>query len=294
MKTIFQHHSSTLDSSFIVKEYCQSHFTSPFHFHDTHELILIKKSYGKLYAGNKVMNFNEGEIFLFGPGFSHCFYNDKSFINSKEIAHAIVIFFKEDFLGDVFLKKPELINIRKLLNRSLAGIKVNKASDLMSSYFLKIRGEKGMKPLLLLLQLLDLLSLQKKNNLSPIITTSGKASSNNLDHSKLEAVFKYVLENFKENANSKKAASLAFLNEAAFCRYFKRRTQKTFSQFVNDVRITHATKLLVEKDWSIANICYECGYNNISYFNREFQVTMGMTPFAYRKSISQLEEEALE
>lgn len=289
MKSTFEHHSSSFGSSFVVKEFYQPRFTSPFHFHDTYELILIEKSYGKLYAGNKVMNFSDGEIFLFGPGFSHCFYNDKSFILSKGMAHAIVIFFKEDFLGKDFFEKPELIKIKELLNRSSAGIQVNKPGNLLSSFFPKLAVEGGMSALLLLLQLLHLLSMQKRKDLSYIIFAPQNAILNNYDHTKLESVFKYVLENFTEDVNTKEAASLAFLNEAAFCRYFKRRTLKTFSQFVNNVRITHATKLLVEKDWDIGSISFECGYNNISYFNREFKTITGMTPLRYRRSFSQLE-----
>jgi AraC-like DNA-binding protein len=91
------------------------------------------------------------------------------------------------------------------------------------------------------------------------------------------------LENFKEDITSKKAASLAYLNEAAFCRYFKRQTKKTFSQFVNQVRITHAISLLQDKNLSVGDVCYECGFNTLSYFNRQFKVIINKSPLEYRK-----------
>ena len=154
----------------------------------------------------------------------------------------------------------------------------------MRSLFAEITKKKGIESLILLLQLLNLLSQQSKN-ISLINTEISKAGITEKDSARLEPVLKYVIENFKDNLNSKRAASLACLNEAAFCRYFKQRTEQTFSQFVNRVRITHATHLLILEERSISDICYECGYQNISYFNRQFKDIMGCIPFAYRKAL---------
>lgn len=290
MKSIFQHHTSEADSSFIVKEYCQRYFTSPFHFHDLYEIILIAKSYGKLYAGNKVMNFNEHEIYIFGPGLAHCFYNDPSFIETQETAHAIVIFFREDFVGKDFFQRPELSKIRMLLHQSQQGIKVSNADSGLRAIFPRLTQAKGMPALIQLFELFDLLASRDKADMSLINTFSKSPHLTDSDSVRLEQVFNYVIENFREEVNIQKAASLACLNEAAFCRYFKRRTEKTFSEFVNHVRITHATRLLQDKDWSIASICYECGYKNLSYFNRVFRDIMGNTPLEYRKSFKPLQE----
>lgn len=284
MKSIFEYQSLMSDLGFMVKEYHQTHFTSPFHFHDLYELALISKSYGKLYAGNKVMNFGDDDIFLFGPGFAHCFYNEKSFISSGEMAHAIVIFFKEDFLGKGFFLNSELAKTRELLEKSAFGIKVNKPNELMRGFFNEITKKKGIDALVLLLQLLNLLSNQKKS-ISLINTEISKAGITDSDSARLEPVLKYVIDNFKDELNSKVAASLACLNEAAFCRYFKSRTEQTFSQFVNTVRITHATRLLSLEELTISNICFECGFQNISYFNRQFKDIIGQTPLNYRKSL---------
>lgn len=281
MKSIFQHQASAAGMSFVVKEYHQPHFTSPFHFHDSYELILIARSHGKLYAGNKVLNFKGGEVYLFGPGFAHCFYNEKSFTDTGEIAHAIVLFFKEDFLGKDFFQVRELAKIRELLYHSKHGLKLE-VNDMIRSCFYQFTGCGEMYALLLLLQLLHQLSVLPKSDVVRINKTVPKVFHGSGDASKLESVFKYVFDNFKEAVSSKVAASLAFMNEAAFCRYFKRRTDKTFSQFVNQVRITHSTQLLLEKDMSIAGICFECGFSNISYFNRQFKAITGKTPFEYR------------
>lgn len=290
MKSIFEYQTLSSNMGFIVKEYHQHHFTSPFHFHDVYELAFIGKSYGKLYAGNNVINFADNDIFLFGPGFPHCFYNDKSFISTREIAHAIVVFFKEDFLGKEFFLKKELSATKELMQKSAFGIKLNKCDEDLKSLLKEITKRKDLDALIILLQLLSRIS--KQNKTAYLINTEiTKFTLTDSDSTKLESVIKYVIENFKDELHTKVAASLACLNEAAFCRYFKRRTEQTFSQFVNRVRITHAIHLLAFEEWSISNICFECGFQNISYFNRQFKYITGQTPLLYRKSLLYPEED---
>jgi len=283
LKSIYQHQSGTADMSFIVREYLQPHFNSPYHFHDSYELILIPKSHGKLYAGTKILNFTDGEIFLFGPGLAHCFLNDRSFKETGETAHAIVIFFKEDFLGKTFFERAELASIRTLLQASSMGLKLNVLDGQLAKGFHRITQSKGMEALLLLLQMLHRLTDMREHLIS-IDSVIPKVRHEQGDAERLEKIIRYIIDHFKEEPDSKEAASIACMNEAAFCRYFKRRTEKTFSQFVNYVRVTHATNLLAKENWNIASICFECGYRNISYFNRQFKRIMGVTPMEYRSN----------
>lgn len=282
-KSIFQHQSAQADMSFVVREYLQPHFDSPFHFHDTYELIMIPKSHGKLYIDNRIVNFSDGEVYLFGPGLPHCFLNDRSFKETGETAHAIVVFFKEDFLGKDFFQKAELGAVRELLNLCKKGFKLPSRDRLLSNLFHQIVHSKGMDALLLLLRMLHRLSTLQENLIS-IGSTTPRVRTKQQDADRLEKVVRYIVDHFKDEPDSKEAASIACMNEAAFCRYFKRRTEKTFSQFVNYVRVTHATDLLVKENWNIASICFECGYKNISYFNRQFKHIIGVTPMEYREN----------
>lgn len=140
-----------------------------------------------------------------------------------------------------------------------------------------------MDALLLLLQMLHRLS-GRQEQLLTIGSMTPQVKTNQEDAERLEKVIRYIVDNYKEEPDSKEAASIACMNEAAFCRYFKRRTEKTFSQFVNYVRVTHATDLLIRENWNIASICFECGYKNISYFNRQFKQIIGVTPLEYRSN----------
>ncbi|MBE8721986.1 helix-turn-helix domain-containing protein [Sphingobacterium pedocola] len=282
-KSVFQHQSAIADMSFVVREYVQPYFDSPFHFHDTYELIMIPKSHGKLYTDNRIINFSEGEIYMFGPGLSHCFLNDRSFKESEDTAHAIVVFFKEDFMGRDFFQKAELRGIVELLNLCRNGLKLTIHNPYLSTKFQQITQAKGMNALMLLLDILHHLSLDQEYLLT-IGSTTPRLKTKKQDSERLEKIIRYIVDHYKEELDSKEAASIACMNEAAFCRYFKRRTEKTFSQFVNYVRVTHATELLAKENWNIASICYECGYRNVSYFNRQFKKIMGNTPLEYRST----------
>lgn len=285
MKTQFHELNAIVDSSFIVKQHHLPFFNVPLHFHKAYELIYIVKSYGKFYAENRILNFSEGDCYMFGPGFAHCFYNEQSFIDSGEMAHSIVTQFTEDFLGDNFFATPELRKVKWILNLSASGIQIKEPTAKIRQLFFDLTAAEGMQRLMLLMQLLYELTNHPSEKMLPIVDLLQKNALNLKDSEKLQDVIKYVMNNFKEDLDVKVAASLAFLNEAAFCRYFKRRTQRTFSQFVNDVRITHATRLLQDNEWSITQICYECGYNNISYFNRQFKNIVGKTPLEYKRDI---------
>lgn len=283
----YRHISTPEEASFVVKEFCQPHFTNTFHFHHGYELILIVKSAGRMYAGNKVMNYQEGEIYMFGPGLVHCFCNNSSPVDTGEIAHAIIIQFTEDFIGKDFFDNVELRKIKDLMQLSEYGIKFKWTSANADALFFQFRPNQQMKNLIILLQILDELSLRSSESVQLLTDDSSKIRYKDADSKKLESIFKYVLDNYHQHVDSKSAASLACMNEAAFCRYFKKRTTKTFSQFVNEIRISHATKLLIGTDTGIAEICYACGFDNISYFNRQFKIYQGKSPRDYRKAFEE-------
>jgi AraC-like DNA-binding protein len=281
MKVAYHRLQTPAHSSFVIKRYDQPKFTAPFHFHHAYEFIWIMKSYGKLYAGNKMMNFTEGDMYFFGPGLAHFFYNEPG--NPEESAHALVVQFAEDFMGKDFFEKPEFRKIKKMMQDAHAGIRLSNAGEDMQAIFRRFTDAQDINDLINLLQLLAAWAALPKHQLQHLLTDTHKNLYQDNDTSKIELVFKYVFDNFKGDVNSREAASLACLNDAAFCRYFKRRTKKTFSQFVNEVRVTHATSLLLEDNFNINEVCFECGYNNVSYFNRQFKDIMKKTPLEYRK-----------
>lgn len=282
MKVVFEHQHAPNGQGYLVKQYVQTNFTSPFHLHDLYELIWIKRSYGKLYAGENILNFKEGDIYFFAPGLGHCFYNERSFIELGEKAQAVAIFFPKNFLGENFFENSEFLRIKELLVKSSYGLHITNPSVEIEKLFSEVYSQKGMEQLITILQLLHHLSKLPSSSLKSINESPLAIKLNTLDSSRLDPVIKYVMENFTHQVESCIAAKMIHMAEAAFCRYFKRRTEQTFSQFVNNVRIAHATNLLLTKDWDILRICYQSGFSNLSYFNRQFREIVGQTPKEYR------------
>jgi len=269
---------------FHYQEFIQPFFTSPFHLHDEFELILIVKSHGKLYLGSNVVNFSDGDIFLFAPGLPHCFFNTPGYEMGGELAHAVVIQFQKDFLGNDFFEKNEVSLLKKLIDKSKFGIHFTKTKKSIQDRFQELKQKKNLNKLVELLLILNELSANKYIDLLSTEETFNLCSLN--DSLIINNVYKYVAENFQKKISFDVAASVANLQRAAFCRYFKRKTKKKFTEFVNETRIMHARRLLSETDKSTIEIAFECGYENTSYFNRQFKIICGITPTMFKKQIA--------
>ena len=267
------------------QEFIQSRFTSPFHLHDEFELIAILKSHGKLYVGNNVTNFSDGDLFLFAPGLPHCFYNARGFEKGNEMAHAVVVFFKRDFLGSDFYKKTEVSQLNRLINGSEFGVQVLNPSKSILNRMINLREKKNLERLSDFLLILNELAGKK---LIKLLSTENLMSAASLSESKvINNVYRYVAENFQKEITFSNAASVANMQRAAFCRYFKRKTKKKFTEFVNETRIMHARKLLAETDKTVIEVAFECGYKNTSYFNRQFRINCNAAPTEFREQVRQ-------
>jgi AraC-like DNA-binding protein len=292
MKTIFRDIQPVANASFTIYQERATQFAAPFHFHNGYELLFIIKGQGKFYGGNRVMNFSSGDVYLFGPNFPHYFVNDRNFLESGETGHSIIIQFRDGSLEDVFAQLPELSAVSELLSMATSGIKFAKVEETILALpfqMLKSRNS-GFFSLLHFMHALYLLATSNRH-LMTVIDPGSDASPKKLkSDSRLDGVYQYVLSHFSEELTTQQAASLSCMQEAAFCRYFKRRTQKTFSQFVNTVRITHATHLLAKTESNISEICFSCGFNSVSYFNRQFKSIVGLTPLEFRRT--SLEEDS--
>ncbi|QHV97393.1 helix-turn-helix domain-containing protein [Spirosoma endbachense] len=286
MRTFFRDIQPVLDASFIIRQEQANQFAAPFHFHRGYELLFIIKGQGKFYGGNQVMNFGPGDVYLFGPNFPHYFVIDRLFV---EMGHSIVIQFRDDSLEKVFSQLPELNAVNELLKLAASGIKFGPVDDSVWISVLEMSKSKnlGLVALLQFIYTLHLLATSNQHQITIIDPIIDKFIKKQGDDTRLDSVYQYVLRHFNEKLSTKKAASLACMQEAAFCRYFKRRTSKTFSQFVNEVRIKHAKQLLYRSHDSISVVCYSCGFHSITYFNRQFKAIIGFTPYEYRKKLAE-------
>ena len=273
------------DSLFHYQEFIQPHFTSPFHLHDEFELILIVKSHGKLFIGNSITNFTDEELYLFAPGLPHCFFNSRGYDKGNELAHAIVIQFRKDFLGNTFFEKTEVSNLNRLVKKAEFGIQFLNPDKLVQKRIQSMNQKKGLEKLADFLLLLN--DLASADNIKLLSTENTLKISGLNDSLIINNVYRYVAESFQKKISFDTAASVANMQRSAFCRYFKRKTKKKFTQFVNEIRIMHSCKLLTETDKTIIEVAFQCGYENTSYFNRQFRLYCNNSPKEFRDQLKQ-------
>lgn len=283
MKPLLEHLPREKNESFVVKYFDYKYYPTPWHYHPEYELVLVTNSTGKRFIGDDVSNFSPGDLVFIGPNLPHTYRNDDHYyqLKSKGRAQSIVVHFLEDALGEGFLSLPEALPLKNLFTKSVRGLKIKgKTSQLIAEKMHRLLTLKGLARWLQLVDILHVLSTTKDYQ---YISNAPVLGQNEKETDRMSKVLEYVIQNFSGNIRVKDVANLVNMAENSFSRYFAQRTRKTFTSFVNEIRLNHASKLLMEGRISIAEICFECGFNNLSNFNRQFRNTYGVNPLGYRK-----------
>jgi AraC-like DNA-binding protein len=285
MLPVFQKIEANINHSFYVEQVKFPYFPNPLQFHPDIEILLVIQGTGTRFVGDSIDRFGPGDLLMIGGNVPHVWYSDEKYTqeNSNLITEVIFILFKAEIFGDQFWHLPESKNIVKLIQLSQRGIKLTgKICNEVSSLMRSISSSIGFNRITILLSILEIIASQKEYQFlaSPIVQNT----INMNDSARLNKVYEYVINNFHQEITLEKAASIASLSAPAFCRYFKKRTNKTFIQFLNEIRISFACRLLTEEDFPISRICYNCGYTNVSYFIRQFKGITGFTPLSYKKN----------
>ncbi|NML56975.1 AraC family transcriptional regulator [Chryseobacterium cheonjiense] len=270
--------SSFTSLKFQRNENIKSHV---WHYHPEVELIFVCKGSGKRQIGSNISYFSDGDLVLIGSNLPHCGLTNENTNNDYEM----VIQFKPDFLGENIWDTPEMHRISALLEKSKAGIVFNE--NIKKTVGKKIADMHEMSSLNKLLNFLEILD-ELATTQDYRILNAGKyyLQTQVEDNERINHIFNYVKDHFKEQITLEEIADLANMKVPSFCRYFKKITNKTFTQFVNEYRITHSLKLLAEQPLSITEVCFESGFNNFSYFNKTFKEYIKKSPSQYRKEFN--------
>ena len=259
-----------------------NYFSNPWHFHDELELTFVIKSEGTKFIGDHISGFKPGEIILLGSCLPHYWHNDSTYYENSDVkgAEAIIIRFNQDYAGNDFLKIPPMKPVLDLINNAKRGIKIRTEDlDLQQKLidFLKLNES---QKIIGLTDILLSIATDKQYDYLCSIGYAHQFKSNDIE--KIDKVYDYVLTNFKEDISVTDIALKCNMNTAAFCRYFKKKTGKTFKDFMNEIRLGNAAGLLLKGDLSIAEVAFESGFNNPSYFNRLFKRMNSTTPKVYQ------------
>lgn len=286
-KPTFKKISPEFGSSILVNQHNeQVENNIPFwHFHPELELVYVNKAKGKRHIGSHLSYFNNSQLILIGANLPHSGFVDRFSTSGTETT----VQFKEDFLGSTFFDIPEMQSINSLFLRAKKGLifGIDTKKELGAKIEL-LNTAKEIDRILLFLEILRDLAITEDYSL---LNADGYAFEvKPQDNIKVEIIFGHVRRNFQRPIPLDEIAELVNMTVPAFCRYYKKVTGKTFTQFVNEFRIVHATKLLAESHSSITDICFESGFNNFSHFNKLFKHFTSKSPLKYRNEMRQLLE----
>ncbi|MBM1105727.1 AraC family transcriptional regulator [Aurantibacter crassamenti] len=274
----------TTKETFIFKDIVGPYFNPQWHFHSEYQISFIVEGKGTRFIGDNVHSFEEGDLVITGPSLPHLWRSDDLYFekNSTLSTRGLVIYFDQELFSESLLDREEFYNLKKLVENASRGIEFyGETRKKIRSLLEHLSNERGFQRIIKLLEILDVLATSEEYNLlaSPGYTNVFKGD----DAEKMRLIYEYVMNNFKTKISLEEAAMLLNMTTTSFCRYFKPRANKTFTRFVNEIRIGHSRKLLLEDNLNISQISYECGFNALSNFNRQFKAITDMSPHEYRR-----------
>ena len=279
VKPTFEKVNPGFGKSVLVQQHVEFNpmYTASWHFHPEIELVYVNKGRGKRHIGNHLSYFNNSQLILIGSNLPHNGFTDRLTANGKET----LIQFHPDIFGETFFSLPEMSAINYLLERAKRGILFKSETKKRLGPLIEgLHKEDDFTRLHKLLFILYDLALAEDYELLNVdgFTFETKPT----DSARIDQIFKYINENFKTSISLNDIADEVSMTVPAFCRYFKKISGKTFTKVVNEYRLVHATKLLFESQKSITDICFECGFNNFSHFNKQFKSFTGKSASKYR------------
>jgi len=266
------------ESSFALREFRLPAFSSPWHFHPEYELTYIVQSSGRRFVGDHIARFEPGELVLLGANLPHFWHNDAA---SGTEARSLVLQFLPDCLENSLLRQPEFAGVQQLLRRSQRGIQFSgPACKTVGDLMRRMLGVSGLE------RLIGFLTVLQQLEGAPGRALSSRGFVPSLDDraaGRVNQVFQWVFTHFTGPLDHDVIARRTGMSRSALCHYFKRATGRTLTDFINEIRIGHARKLLIETDHSVAEIAYSSGFESLSNFNRHFHDLTGVSPVEFRR-----------
>ncbi len=278
MKAQLKQVTTSPNNSFKVKKFEEKKFEAEWHFHPQYELTFMIQSTGIRYVGDSMQPFERGDLVLVGKNVPHSW---KTIDATNEQVKCVVIQWDEDLLKH-WVDKPEFTSIQKMLLKSSYGLSFDLKTALsLEESFLSIFDQSPFERLITLLNILNVLA--RKASIKLLAGSSfGKDLSLKESH-RVNVINSYIKDNYQNEPSLSELSNKLSLSKEAFCRFFKKTFDKTYSSYVREYKITIASKMLIETDKSVSEIGYESGFNNLSYYHREFKKYKKISPNTYRQ-----------
>lgn len=260
-------------------------FTYPWHFHSEYEIIYVEEGEGDCLVGDSIIPYSKGDLILFGSELPHSMQSPPCYGEDPEFkVQGVNIQFEKDFMHYSISQYSQFMQIRNLLEDACRGIKfeVDKAGKLIG-LLKQIPVAKGAEQIILLLSLLQ--TMATDDNRKYLTTSHYTPSPSVMRNERMEKVIAYLNKHYTESIGLDEIASYTAMNPSAFCRYFKENTGKTFKEYVLEMRVGYACKLLNGSMMNISQISATCGFESPVHFNRIFKRVTGVTPSCYREQM---------
>ena len=281
MKPALEHLPKEKDSSFVVKFFDYNYYPTPWHYHPEYELVYVEASNGIRHVGQHISSYQESDLVLIGPNIPHLNFD----YGLKTEYKQIVVQLKENFLGNAFHDTPELSDIQELFDNASYGLSFNgKTKSIVTGKLKQMQLLGHFEQLLCLLEIFQVLAMSKEVIVLNELDTSVKLFLN--DKIRMGAIYKYIHAHYNESPDVNHIAASVHLSTAAFCRYFKKQTKMTFTDFVNQYRVIQAKTLLLQEK-TVSETCYDVGFESLSYFNKLFKKITGENPSTFKKKYVQ-------
>ncbi|HEX6426305.1 MAG TPA: helix-turn-helix transcriptional regulator [Niastella sp.] len=280
--------SKEIHHSFSVRQDLVPYVNNRWHYHQEIELIHFRKGEGTQFIGDNIKSFKSGDVVLVGSGLPHYWRFDDSYFDENVTATADVrvCHFCENFWGEQFLQLPENIKIKTVLDKARRGLQITgKTRTVVADFLDVLLHTEGPHRIMLLTEALT--AIAECTQLVPLSSIGFKHEQLDTENDRINAIYDFSLKNFKRPIQLDEIASVANISPNSFCRYFKSKTRKTFSQFLIEVRVGHACKLLIENKMSIKQLCFESGFNNFTSFHKYFKLITGKSPLNYQREFIQ-------
>jgi AraC-like DNA-binding protein len=284
MKAALQKSPISENFAFEIRHLKEPHFDPNWHFHPEFQLFLVLKGTGTRFIGDHVKPFEEGDLVFTGPNLPHLWQSDQEFFKDNQAlsTEGIVIYFPENFLGYDFLHKNEMYKIKQLFQNSQRGMEVlGKTAAQIRELMHQLLQVSDFDRILTLLNLLHILARSSEYQLLAREGYSNSMTETETD--RMNRVHAYVMKNFREKITLSEVAAIANMSPTSLSRYFKVHANKTFSDFLTEIRVGHSCKLLSSQTINISQVCYDSGFNTLSNFNRQFKSVTHYNPLEYRK-----------
>lgn len=270
-------------SSFSIRHDVVPFFFDRWHYHPEVEFVFIKEGSGTEFMGDNIRPFRKGDLLLVGSGLPHYWHCSEEYYKDDSDAkcEAVVAHFHPGFLGDKFMELPENKIIRELLKNSKRGILVNETiREQVVELLFQMLQASDCKKLLLLLNMLEIIA----GSHHKLLCSEGFVPNHDASQTEtINQIYAYSLANFHRKITLEEIAAVAHLSPNSFCRHFKSHTRKTYSEFLQEIRVGHACKLLIENQLTIGHICDASGFNTFANFYRYFKLITGKTPQQYQQ-----------